>query len=1125
MNSFRLYLTAAVMMFLLNGAKASVHESNTTQCTTKTVTVRTEVWTYNSYTGWMQVSSTYADNTINYGGQMDMEDVMASDYRVYFTAVYVSQSTIPGCGECWEAFDEPQAWTYGSWSPDCSTAAPCQSVQQSRTNQRWHYTGERSNLGNVRNTGSYLEQTTEYQQVSGCAALTWTVFEEEIEGWHEVRTPWPSCDSFWEDETYTEFYDIERVTRKGERSQCGDERNVTQNTYLSTGSRPNQSGCRPLNPRPFTETGAWQEVAEWPSTDDYPSGVPFTQHYREERTVRTGTRNDRGDETGVQEGVESYEGTRSATGTGAEPNSQPQTISVSLAQSATYGVAVTFTGHARDSDGDLSSISFYVTGPGIPPWTYVGSVPASGSDATVPYSGWIPPQAGDFAVHIRAWDQHGEVDYNGDVMCNFKVAKAPMTAPTSASASVAVGTGWAPVISAPDSNGTGTKMFVVPNYTNWGTAQWTATNATSYPFYVGQKADGNHEGNINDPIQGAMYYNVQSYTLTVTGTPTSFTFTPVGAPFTYNGEEKYISVTANPSGATYVVIGTSGVAAGDYKATATAYGSYSGYGELVWHIAKANQPVVQITPAPATIEVNESLLLTASGGAGTGGYVWGGEASGTGDTVRVSYATTGEHTVTVYREGDNNYNVSSTSTAKITVNPAGPPQITGQPAARTVTVGETASFSVTASGGSISYQWRKNGASIAGATGSGLTLADVSRDDEANYDVLVFNNYRTVTSEPARLTVNEPPVVLAASAQVVSPTEIHVTVSVNDFDSNLERFEILLLDNALYLGWVPMASVSVSGPAETKTYTWTRPTAFGPGIYYLWVRAYDSLGALDSNGGQLATVTVDETTTISVVLSPLYITPGDRLTVEYQNAPANSWIGLYEWYGGVNSGMTPISTGAGADGIQYFSATSTLVVNRPYCAKMYVGASTYVTESNPVYTATSWGLTVVDGRGGGASFPVGTVVPIEANPDPAGEAFTGWTKIIDGPGTIGNASQRLTTFTMGSGYAAIRANYTGRPQISSPTTASGTVGQLFNYILTASNSPTDFTVGSLPPGLTFQILQNPTRGVISGVPTTAGTVNVPISASNAAGAGYGQLTLEIATAQLPELNVHIPVSQ
>ena len=56
--------------------------------------------------------------------------------------------------------------------------------------------------------------------------------------------------------------------------------------------------------------------------------------------------------------------------------------------------------------------------------------------------------------------------------------------------------------------------------------------------------------------------------------------------------------------------------------------------------------------------------------------------------------------------------------AVLTVNPASvAPTITSQPAGQTITAGQTATFSVRASGKApLSYQWEKNGAAIGGAT-------------------------------------------------------------------------------------------------------------------------------------------------------------------------------------------------------------------------------------------------------------------------------------------------------------------------------------------------------------------------------------------------------------------------
>jgi hypothetical protein len=84
------------------------------------------------------------------------------------------------------------------------------------------------------------------------------------------------------------------------------------------------------------------------------------------------------------------------------------------------------------------------------------------------------------------------------------------------------------------------------------------------------------------------------------------------------------------------------------------------------------------------------------------------------------------------------------------------PTITSQPASRTVSEGQTASFSVTASGTSpLSYQWQKNGVDIGGATGSSYTTPPATFSDSgSNFRVTVKNAYGSATSSAATLTVS-----------------------------------------------------------------------------------------------------------------------------------------------------------------------------------------------------------------------------------------------------------------------------------------------------------------------------------------------------------------------------------
>jgi Abnormal spindle-like microcephaly-assoc'd, ASPM-SPD-2-Hydin/Immunoglobulin I-set domain len=82
--------------------------------------------------------------------------------------------------------------------------------------------------------------------------------------------------------------------------------------------------------------------------------------------------------------------------------------------------------------------------------------------------------------------------------------------------------------------------------------------------------------------------------------------------------------------------------------------------------------------------------------------------------------------------------------------------ITTQPTNRTVTVGQPATFSVIASGvPTLTYQWRRNGTSVSGATSATYTTAPTTASDKGTqFTVVVKNNTGSVTSNPASLTVS-----------------------------------------------------------------------------------------------------------------------------------------------------------------------------------------------------------------------------------------------------------------------------------------------------------------------------------------------------------------------------------
>jgi hypothetical protein len=84
------------------------------------------------------------------------------------------------------------------------------------------------------------------------------------------------------------------------------------------------------------------------------------------------------------------------------------------------------------------------------------------------------------------------------------------------------------------------------------------------------------------------------------------------------------------------------------------------------------------------------------------------------------------------------------------------PTITTQPGSQSVTVGQTATFSVIGTGTApLSYQWQANGTAITGATASSYTTAATTlADNGSTFKVTVSNAVGTITSAAATLTVS-----------------------------------------------------------------------------------------------------------------------------------------------------------------------------------------------------------------------------------------------------------------------------------------------------------------------------------------------------------------------------------
>jgi len=147
--------------------------------------------------------------------------------------------------------------------------------------------------------------------------------------------------------------------------------------------------------------------------------------------------------------------------------------------------------------------------------------------------------------------------------------------------------------------------------------------------------------------------------------------------------------------------------------------------------------------------------------------------------------------------------------------PALIPRFTTQPASQTVDPGASVTFTAVTSGTpSATYQWYKNGAAIAGATGASYTIASAAGTDWGSYTVAATNSVGAVTSAAASLVVNDPEATWA-NGYGLDPAGNGAPAADPDNDGIRNDMEFFLGGNPTLAGnpTLPSATPSVSGPS------------------------------------------------------------------------------------------------------------------------------------------------------------------------------------------------------------------------------------------------------------------------------------------------------------------------
>ena len=363
-------------------------------------------------------------------------------------------------------------------------------------------------------------------------------------------------------------------------------------------------------------------------------------------------------------------------------------------------------------------------------------------------------------------------------------------------------------------------------------------------------------------------------------------------------------------------------------------------------------PAITTQPADQSAITGQTATFSVTATGTSLRYQWKKGGADIPDATSSSYttpATSSADTGTKYSVSvRNSVSTVTSSTATLTVSDtAVAPAINSQPTAQSVTVGQTATFLVKASGTSLQYQWKKNGTAIPGATSSTYTTPATSMADSgAVFTVVVSNSVGTVSSSNATLTVTAAVVVPVVVAPAITAQPAAQTVTAGQ----TATFSVTATGTApLGYQW-KKGGTNISG-ANASTYT-TEATAMGDSGAVFTVVVSNSAGNVTSSGAVLTvsavapaistqpanqTITAGNTATFSVTATGTgtlsyqwkkngtNITGGTGATTNTYTTPAMSYAGDGAVYSVV------VSNSAGP----VTSSSATLTVNKTSTAQSY----------------------------------------------------------------------------------------------------------------------------------------------------------------------------------------------
>lgn len=263
--------------------------------------------------------------------------------------------------------------------------------------------------------------------------------------------------------------------------------------------------------------------------------------------------------------------------------------------------------------------------------------------------------------------------------------------------------------------------------------------------------------------------------------------------------------------------------------------------------SSAGLPVITVQPIDQEVSVGQAVSFGVSVSGSSITYQWlkssvaiPGATSSTFAIAAAQLSDVAPYAVRVSGAGGSID--SAIATLSVTPVGSGPIQITARPLSQNVAVGARATFSITATGSGLTYQWQKNGTNIAGATTSSYVIASAQGGDAATYTVRVTSG-TTVETASAQLSVGGASAGISISTQ---PSSITVEVG------QTATFRVEATGSGLTYQW--QKNGANIGGATASVYSIASAQTGDAGTYT--VRIVGTTGSVDS---QPAVLTVGST--------------------------------------------------------------------------------------------------------------------------------------------------------------------------------------------------------------------------------------------------------------------------